>query len=424
MDALSLTVTINSITPIVEVSGKYYVNGIIPVIINVNEASLNDVTYTVYVDGVATGVATSIGAVYSYTDSVDTTKFADGKTFAIVYTATDKAGNTGSYSTSEYNKVVNGKETAFIIDQSTNYPVITPTNANEALTTVAQIKNAYKNGEANTNIFGTTVNNKISYALTDDDGISAIAVQYKLVSDTNYSEWKDIPITGTPPSCTINYTLPPAEGLYQVVLKVTDKTSANTPTTSVTTKGLVVAVDAGAPTIKVTSPSEGSYCSPNFTIAGSITDKNATMIAPVCYYYSEDGSTKTQITDGSDGSTYFEAGTPTVNTTNGTWTTLINAHSSHYYHITFAAEDVYGQTGEVDFTFKVDQEPPTFTITKLGNETLTTALKENNDTTRSVCTKKDTWYTVEGTVTDTGSSGVGNFMYYKIVITLPEKLGS
>ena len=401
IDTLKPVVTITAVSPTVISGTKYCVNGTVVVSGTVNESSLSDVSYSVYIDGTQVGKATSLGAVYSFSRSIDTTGYTDLKNIAILFTATDKSGNTGICSTTDFNKSNNGSDTSFVIDQSTDYPTITPTNASEELTTVEKIKAAYTSGAVTTNIFGVTSNNKISYTLTDDDGVKTVAVQYKLASALEYGVAKEILSDGKATTCVVNYTLPTTEGLYNVLLTVTDTAGA---TNSKKTNVLTVAVDEGAPTIKVTSPSDGSYNASSFTVSGSTTDNNATMLTPTLYVYNDDGATIEGTTD------KITATKPTVS--NGTWTSAVTCSESNYYQILFSAEDAYGQKGEYKFSFRVDRIAPTFTVTNLGSDLVSLT---SNATAAERFAKQSVFYSVGGTVADEGSSGIGDFMYYQVL---------
>ena len=97
--------------------------------------------------------------VTNYSVQFDTTTINDGDYNVTVY-AKDNAGNIGSSSQE------------ICIDQSTDLPVITLSNADEKITEIKDIK-------VGENLFDQTGNNKLSGAVVDDDGIAEIKIEYK-----------------------------------------------------------------------------------------------------------------------------------------------------------------------------------------------------------------------------------------------------
>ncbi len=405
IDTLAPVVKITSVTPIVNDSGTQYVNGTITIAGTVNEADLKDVTYAVYTAGSSTPAATgSLGVVYSFSREIDTTAFTDDADIQIVVSATDNSDNTGSADTTSYNS-----GTPLAVKQSTDAPKLTVNNADTDITSAADIKNATLSNASLTNIFGTTSNNKISCTITDDDGIRTVTGQYRTHGTANYGSSTTLISGGTSTTGVVNYTLPGTEGLYDILLTVTDTTG--TTGCHVTTQSLVTAVDEGAPVITVTTPADGSYCATSFTVSGTVNDSSAVMLTPAYYVY--DSGTGTYGT-----TTKISAGTP-VNS-NKSWTTTVASTESSQYRIVFSAQDIYGQTSTYTFNYKVDNIPPAFTITKLGSAALGTAISDNAAFYQEFA-KKSTLYTIGGTVTDGGSSGISDFVYYKLAASEPGK---
>ncbi|MFA6938230.1 MAG: Ig-like domain-containing protein, partial [Treponema sp.] len=210
---------------------------------------------------------------------------------------------------------------------------------------------------------------------------------------------------------TVSGTLPAAEGLYDILLTATDTVGTST-TYNLTSNSLVVAVDSGSPTLKVTSPTDGSYCGNSFTVTGSINDTSVTFNVPVCYVYNyaQNAYAKTDS---------VTATTPSV--TNGVWKSTVTSNASAQYQVVFTAYDKFGQVGSASLNYKIDNVPPTFSVTKLGSDTV--ALSGAGSAT-SKYAKKSILYAVNGTVKDTGSSEIGDFVYYNIATSSPAVVGT
>lgn len=209
-------------------------------------------------DGSEITTKTIAGRVYSFKETLDTTKFADKSEIEIVVSAKDKVGNTSSYSSKTYNS-----GNYFIVEQESDKPVINVTNADITLTDENKIT-------SETNSFSK--GSKLSVKISDDDGINAVTASiYKLGETTTFA--KDVTASaGGKTSYDFTYNLPDAEGIYQIVISATDINGSTGYNKGETAK-FAVLIDNSAPKITVTSSSNDYVNSGDFTINATIEEQ-------------------------------------------------------------------------------------------------------------------------------------------------------
>ena len=406
IDTTRPTVTISSITPTVSGSEYFgeshdykdysFLNGSISIKGSVDESNLKEVTYDVRVstnltkaltadDSILAGLQSagignidgSLGRTFSISQTFDTsliTQFLIAKgtitkdepvQAEIIVTAEDTVGNKGQYSSKEGN---GGKN--FIIYQETDRPKITLGNGDVTVTSADDVN-------VNTNLFGTTNNNKLQLTFTDDDSVNSVFVTLydesgsKLDSSKVSADYGVNPYSYSPKktSYSLNYTLPSDEGVYQVRVDaydgnmiVSDLTDSETVYHNTVGK-FFVAVDSGAPVIEVTSPADGSYEGETVNLKVTVT-KNLEPTAEL--YRQEDSGSYTKV---SDFATVADAdGNKVTKVKEGEYTwngkvtipeiTQGSGNRDGNYKIIVKAVDKYGQTSSKEREFKVDANPP------------------------------------------------------------------
>ncbi|WP_191018080.1 Ig-like domain repeat protein [Treponema zioleckii] len=326
------------------------------------------------------GLDKSLGKVYSISQEFKTSLisnlFATSETrdqmikVEVVLMAEDTAGNKTTYYASK-DPILNGKTDtvdgkAFVIYQETDRPIITLENADSSVKSVSGIN-------SETNLFGTTSNNRLQVSFEDDDKIHTIWVtiydkdRIKLDADkTSYGlNPYQLPIGKS--TYTLNYQLPSAEGTYQVRIDAFDSgTSFPTEVSGIdpydhnirSVQPFFIAVDSGAPQIKISSPDNESYTnqtgeSGKFTLKGTVSKKLETQIE--CAVKDSSGNVV------SSGYT-FEAAIGEKNSS-GTydWTgSIILPSTDDLYTLTLTAIDTYSQKSSADIKLGLDTEKPSW----------------------------------------------------------------
>ncbi len=259
-------VKINSITPIVKQAGTdnnahNYVNGKITLSARISDNNeLAGVKYEVYSDGAKVFTSEDFGAAESLEKSIDTTKnsIQDLKNIEIKIIAEDSVGNKTVVSSKDYcsKKLEITDETKyenFIVKQETDKPEIKGSNFFK-LDAVTKIK-------TNNNLFGTESNNVLMANISDDDGIKKVTVSYKKTSESDWTDETVYSLADDAEAFTtysLNYTMPSAEGKYDVKISVEDSAHE---TTSDYKNDLVsfAGVSAGAPKLSVTDTDNMHY---------------------------------------------------------------------------------------------------------------------------------------------------------------------
>jgi len=332
VDTKKPTVSIDSVTPVVVKNSSNCVNGKITVTPKIDDTNLKSVSYVVYCDGAQSGSSTDLGAVYAPKVTIDTTSLTDTKPINIKFTATDKAGNSSSCDTTTFNS-----NTAYLIDQSTDAPVVSFGNATGTIDTVAGIKTAVTNGATLTNLFDPSNNNKLSINISDDDGIKDVVINSRTAGIGTYAKIggkEDVNST----SLQYTYVLS-TEGAFDLQIVVTD--TANASTYSTTTSGLTIAVDAGAPVFSNVS-TDRTYYKGSDTIAarGTVTDSSGVV---------------TLKSNGTGSAYATEKGI-----TSGTeWTDSITVSGTEGAHsVMYTAVDKYGQSTTNTISYTIDTTMP------------------------------------------------------------------
>jgi hypothetical protein len=353
IDTKKPDVSITAVTPTVKRSdGETCVNGTVTVTGTVSETNFGTAALTVSdgTDENATSVTYAVS--YNFTEYIDTTAFRNNKTLTLTLTATDKAGNVSEPVTQTYT-----------IDQSTDEPVITLSNASTKIQTADSIYNAYTNSASVTNIFGTTSNNKLLGTVTDDDGIASVSIAYDTSATGQYEKtiYENEAIGGTT-SFTLTdasfSTLP--EGLYYLKITVADTKQATSHATYAGSY-FAVAVDNGGPSFSSVTPANGGYYSSSktLTVSGTVTD----------------GSGSVTITMNSGNGT----GNPLVSLKSGSTTaftladTVTPPGTDGSYAVVYTATDRYGQASSYEIDYMVDTTAPSILpLSTTSNFTKTT----------------------------------------------------
>src|SRR5574344_548898 len=268
VDTTKPVVSLSAVSPIVTEGTTNYVNGKITISGSVVETNLASLKYNVYINGSSTSSKeVDLGSLYTFKTQIATTSFADNNSINIVITATDKAGNTGTYSTTEYNS-----NTAYVIKQSTDNPVISFTNADTAIASAAGIKTAVKNGAEKTNLFGVSTNNKLNATITDDDGVASVVMKCGTTGSGSYTTTLLNKSGMTSTTYPVTVTLPATEGAYDLQVVVQD-TDGSSTTYNSTTDTLTFAVDSGAPTFSDVTLANGAYYDAGSNVALKVTGK-------------------------------------------------------------------------------------------------------------------------------------------------------
>ena len=191
--------------------------------------------------------------VTNYSVPFDTTTINDGEYTVTVY-AKDNAGNIGSSSQQIY------------VDQSTDLPVITLSNADEKITEIKDIK-------VGENLFDQTGNNKLSGAVVDDDGIAEIKIEYKENGSSKAFEKLCTLSAGGKTSYSFSQALKTSagilkEGFYLIKITATDNAKGKTNTTP----EFAICISNNAPSITFINPVKNSesYQNEGFTASGTV----------------------------------------------------------------------------------------------------------------------------------------------------------
>jgi len=390
IDTLPPNVSITKVTPDpVAYNGDNCVNGSITVSGGIVETNLSSVKYTVYSNGSpVTGlVDVSLGSVYSFTPKIKTTALTDLKSMNVVVTAVDKAGNSGSYDTTAlYTK-------ALVVNQATDVPTVSFSNANDAIASVADIKKAVTDKKDITNLFGITSNNKLFATISDDDNVKSIVIKSrKTNSGTEYTN--DVFSNSNLSTPTYALTVPLtslSEGAYDLQIVVTD--SDGTFSTSTITKTFTIAVDSGGPVFSNVALSSGTYYSASGTIkvTGTATDASGTVTLKAVHDGTSTYSVEDSVTNGSP------------------WTDTVTAKPTgdKTHVITYTATDAYGQTSSTSVSYILDTTAPVFVST--GDTVFTVGGKSYS---------ADSWYN-DTTLSFTGyyneaniGSGISKIYYW------------
>ncbi|MCK9169396.1 MAG: Ig-like domain-containing protein [Treponema sp.] len=384
------TANIMSVTPtaVRTLDSVVCVNGTITVSGNASDTNLSSVVLTAADTGSHTSpVTVYTGTAYSFSQAVDTTQYSG--TLTLTLTATDTAGNTGSRSVS------------YAIDQTTDAPKITLSNATTAITAAEAIKSAYTSGASITNIFGTTSNSSLLGTITDDDGIASVTIAYDTTSGGEYS---NTILNNTVVGGSTSYSLSGAsfsglpQGLYYIKITVVDSKNETVFGTK-TTSYFVVAVDNGAPTFSGVTPASSltSYYSGTLAVSGTVTDGSGTVTLSAAHVMYSDSSSAS----GASSTPTLAAGAAPAS--GAAWTdTITLPAASGQYKVIYTATDAYGQSSTYAIAYSVDITPPSIYLKTLDKTSVSTA---------DTAYLQKTSHTFTGTVSDTGGSGLSTVTY-------------
>ena len=392
-----------------DLKDKYiYLNGTVTIKGSIEEQNLSEVSYDIWASTDLTkelteddsifklaesnatikaalenaGLDKSLGKVYSISQEFKTSLisnlFATSENrdpmikVEVVLMAEDNAGNKATYYASK-DPILNGKTDsvdgkAFVIYQETDRPIITLENANSAVSSENQISDKV-------NLFGTTSNNRLQVSFEDDDTIDTIWVTLFDKDGTVLEDDKVYDLYSNPfktqigkSTYTLNYQLPSAEGTYKVRIDAFDSgTDLPADESGIdpydhnirSVQPFFIAIDSGAPQIKVSSPDNESYTNVKgeagkFTLVGTVSKKLETKIE--CSV-EKDG---TEV----DSSSYtFEYSIADAKNTSGTydWTgSIILPETDGLYTLTLTASDNYSQKSSADIKLGLDTEKPSW----------------------------------------------------------------
>ena len=298
----------------------------------------------------------------SFTWDFDTTLLSDNTEYSVKVYALDRAGNKGSSS-----------EQKIYVDQSTDLPVITLSNADKTFTGKPSLSS---------NLFGMG-SNVIIGAVSDDDGISSI--EYVIDKGTDKEISGTIDMSGKTPtskSFQIDLTKLPKGGTETVIssgdhtlsIFATDISSdlqnIQTPVKSSDETGvsnMKFGYDDDVPSLSVTTKS-GELIGENisYSITGTAGDGSGLKNSegnPVIYRYAID-STRNEKKYGSK-----EEPKEIPVSEDGTWTDTIQTYDNGD-DFEYCATDEYERSTTAKFTFRIDSVNPTITLTTPSEDTV------------------------------------------------------
>ncbi|MCR5400841.1 MAG: Ig-like domain repeat protein, partial [Treponema sp.] len=281
-------------------------------------------------------------------------KLTDKTTYIIELTSYDRAGRTGKASAEVY------------LDESTDKPIVELSNTNVEIASFSDVSM-----ESGHNLFNQTSNNKMLGLITDDDGIRSIRIEYAPVNadGTVTESFRELLLKGNPdtsiPSSSVvslgtTFTLSAdlkdggtalAEGKYKIRLSVLDITdeAANHETKY----EYFVGLDIGAPAITVTT--NAGYQPDTFTVEGRADDDALNAI----YRYELVNGVRSE----NPASKWIKSNDSAANTIEYNASTKI--WKDNYSGVTeggnviYVAEDEYGQSTEVSWSYLFDNTSPT-----------------------------------------------------------------
>lgn len=328
--------------------------------------------------------------------SIDTTQFTDKSKKIIHLKAKDASGNIATDSS-----VI-----TLYVDQSTDAPVVelsnTNANTNQAAKDYPELDyNNEWNEEAylaakqspNRTVFGTKSNNEMLGTISDDDGIESVEVYYQQIelktteNGENKLSLKDKnPITlDTIPNKKTTYSLkakmPSDQGTYLITIKVKDSKQDNTGYNSTTIGPFLIAVDDGAPKLKIETAS-GGFKPSKFSVSGTIDDPYATLKR-----YTDEACSQNEKTI-------------TINS-NCTWVDEIEVDTeNNIYTYYYKAEDDYNQSSIESFSFKYDKKAPVFMVESVNGDKIESTNSQTQTELLKYGTIDGTYFMITGLVSD------------------------
>lgn len=364
-----------AVTPIIQRNSKENVNGKIKV---TGTSSDNDKVVKTVLNCYVAGTEGAEGADYPveptkvvaappageadrFTFEIDTAEFADHRNLKLELVSTDRAGNVTAKDT---------KIKIVYIDQSTDLPVITFTNASTDVTSDAGISES-------TNLFAQTGSNKLLGTITDDDNIHSIVLSYQAESGDTWTEFFREEIADDK---TVSFNLSAAlqkavedtsvlsEGVYKICYEIKDKngiTDATTGEKAVLTTNkespFWIGIDNGTPVLSIAMQNGeliGAYTTK--AITGTIKDGNKVSL----YRYAVNNSLNPVMED-----EYGSEEKPKKLIDNeikdGEWTDSIKA-TDNGDEFEYRAVDRFGRETKVRFNYRIDSFKPLIDVASAG----------------------------------------------------------
>ena len=401
VDTTDPVISISQLTPTIDGLDFYksedkaftYVNGEITFKASIEETNLKSVSYEVFVgeNDVPVYSSDDLGKKFTLTQTINTKEYTDNSKIEIVITAQDIVGNETTYSSNTYNFEQFNREESIVINQETDKPQISLSNADTSITEEANVK-------LGTNLFGVDSNNTLSVNFTDDDTLKRVTIEVKDLQGNSKGSYTNNSIKSS--TYSYSYKLPKDEGAYKVYINATDFDNV--------TKVLdpfVVAIDSGVPTINVINPVLNSYQTSIINASGTVSKTNGiTITAKVYTKADKENAIVTQTV-------------PENQITDKNWTQTIDlsAYGANNYVLEYEVKDKYEQSSKVSTDFIVDNVPPTFEFTNLDIESVTESTDFNRYT-------NNTSYTIKLLIEDSATPNNMDNIYYYLGDTEPEKV--
>lgn len=329
--------------------------------------------------------------------SIDTTQFTDKSKKIIHLKAKDASGNIATDSS-----VI-----TLYVDQSTDAPVVelsntnANTNTNQAAKDYPELdynnewnKEAYLAAKQSRNrtVFGTKSNNEMLGTISDDDGIKSVEVYYQQIelktengeNKLSLKDKKQITLDTSPNEKTtysLKAKMPSDQGTYLITIKVKDSKQDNTGYNSTTIGPFLVAVDDGAPKLKIETAS-GGFKPSKFSVSGTIDDPYATLKR-----YTDEACSQNEKTI-------------TINS-NCTWVDEIEVDTeNNIYTYYYKAEDDYNQSSIESFSFKYDKKAPVFMVESVNGDKIESTNSQTQTELLKYGTIDGTYFMITGLVSD------------------------
>ena len=368
-----------------------YINGIFTLEVNVKESRLKELKYQIVnsensevlslYDESGTKLDLTdnwyvLGTSSAYTLKTDTTKYDNDKKIKFNFKATDEAGNETQLSSD-----------AYTIQQETDRPIITVTNADASKTSASHDLSSVSAENGQNNLFDLNTKKEIQFMVEDDDYLHNVSVTVKNIN-TNKS-YTLTPTAALPADKTTSYSAKysldsalkdssgkPVEGVYLVIITAEDATYSLASSDEVkknrkSEAKFYIAVDTANPLLTesgIGNNVKSTNLASPISLSGSASDTNALYASDettsgkgaisisVCKS-GEENPVKVYTTDVSC----------STNANSGTWSQKITkedlTQSGSYdgsYEITITLKDAAGKTKSLVRNLLVDSVAPVF----------------------------------------------------------------
>lgn len=363
IDTLPPELNVSSVSPVASIdenitedfeSTIHYVNGKVTCTGNIIEENIADVVIQVIGDTSKyepEDSGKSLGAITNFNKSfylyAQDGKFVDGETITATITATDKAGNVSSVTTTIKTDKMDYR---YILSMESDLPTIVLNAEDESTISLDDIA-------ANKNLFGTSTNNKITGTISDDDFIGSVSLEIASV-DGSFKDSKNFYVGKNKTSYSLNYTLPKKEGKYILTMVVTDGHNDSKETVNTVTKKYYLGIDAGVPSLQFTTTNKGKTAASTAKIVtGTASDSSG--IASLKRYAVVSSDSEIDITV-DDNATLGELESEITLERDGSWSDTIPAEGigNRPGRRRYVVTDIYGNETSLDFIYYVDSEPP------------------------------------------------------------------